>query len=87
MQRAEFFNVHKEFAQDTQNGPIYGHEEFLGLNDNDAKAKYHELLAAVYRANDPWSFVFIVGDTGIMSKWETVDRRTEQPIEPILEET
>lgn len=67
-----FYNVHKDFMQ----GAIYGHEEFLGLTDQQAKAKYHEMLATVYLYNDPWTHVYITRDDGVMTAGEVVDRRT-----------
>ena len=78
MEKATFFNVHKDFAQD---GPIYGHEEFFGLTENAARAKYHELLAAVYSANDPWTHVYVNRDDGIGVFGEVVDRRSVQEME------
>lgn len=73
-----FYNVHKDFMQA---GPIYGHEEFLGLTDQQAKAKYHEMLATAYTYNDPWTHVYITRDDGVMIFGEVVDRRS-----PVQEE-
>lgn len=72
MEKTPFFNVHKDFAQ---NGPIYGHEEALGLSEEAAKAQYHTWLASAYAASDPWTIVYIDNDDGIRIKWEIVDRR------------
>lgn len=77
-----FYNVHKDFAQ---NGPIYGHEEYLGLTENQALAKYHELLASAYQYNDSWVHVYIMRDDGINTYGEKIDRRIEPEPEPILE--
>ena len=76
MTKEVFYNVHKDFTQDGTNGPIYGHEQYLGMTEAQAKAKYHQLLSSVYQYNDPWTFVFIVRDDGMMIEGEKVDRRT-----------
>lgn len=77
MVKARFYTVHKNFAQETpEGGTIYGHEEYYGLDENQAKAKYHELLASVYAYSDPWSNVFIKRDDGVEIFGEVVDRRT-----------
>ena len=73
MEKTTFYSVHKDFAQD---GPVYGHEEFFGLTETSAKAKFHELLAAVYIGSDPWTHVYINRDDGMMVSGELVDRRT-----------
>ena len=73
MEKEKFFTVHKDFAQA---GPIYGHEEFFGLSENAAKAKYHEMLASAYNASDPWTHVFLLDDSGAVLMWEIIDRRT-----------
>lgn len=73
MDKTPFYSVHKDFAQE---GPIYGHEEFYGLTEDAAKAKYHELLSAAYAAADPWTNVFIKRDDGVEIFGEVVDRRT-----------
>ena len=70
-----FYNVHKDFMQD---GPIYGHEEHFGLPEQQAKAKYHEMLASVYTYNDPWTHVYITRDDGVMTFGEVVDRRAQE---------
>ena len=72
MEKTEFFNVHKDFAQE---GPIYGHEQFLGLSKDQAMSKYHQLLASAYAASDPWTHVFITRDDGVSVSGETIDRR------------
>ena len=86
MTKTPFFNVHKDFAQEGQNGTIYGHEQFLGLAEDSAKAKYHQLLAAAYAASDPWTTVYIESDEGVRILWEKIDRRTVPEPEPEPEE-
>lgn len=76
MLKAEFYSVHKDFAQDGQNGTIWGHEEFFGLDSDAAKTTYHQLLASAYSANDPWTHVFIENDNGARIFSELIDRRT-----------
>ena len=68
-----FYNVHKDFMQA---GPTYGHEEFLGLTEQQAKAKYHEMLSTAYTYADPWTHVYITRDDGVMTFGEVVDRRS-----------
>lgn len=77
MERKRFYSVHKDFAQDSGSGVIYGHEEQYGLEDQEARALYHQLLAAVYSSGDPWSHVYINRDDGVQVFGETVDRRTD----------
>lgn len=69
-----FYNVHKDFMQA---GPIYGHEEFYGMTEEAAKAKYHQMLSTVYTNNDPWTHVYITRDDGVMTFGEVVDRRAQ----------
>jgi len=66
------YTVHKDFMQA---GPVYGHEEYFGLTEREARAKYHQLLAAAYTASDPWTHVFIAADDGRIVAGELVDRR------------
>lgn len=73
MEKAEFYVVHKDFAQE---GPIFGHEEFYGLSHDAAYAKYHEMAGSAYRANDPWTHVYIENDSGVRLEWKVIDRRT-----------
>lgn len=79
MEKAEFYVVHKDFAQD---GPIYGHEEFYGLEHDAAYAKYHTLCASAYAAADPWTHVYIENDVGVRLEWKLIDRRTLPEPEP-----
>ena len=85
MVKGTFFNVHKDFAQDAGEQVIYGHEEHLGLEENAAKALYHQLLASVYAASDPWSHVYITRSDGLTVFGELVDRRTAPSPEPDVE--
>lgn len=82
MERKRFYSVHKDFAQDSSSGVIYGHEEQFGLEEQAALALYHQLLAAVYSSNDPWSHVYINRDDGVQVFGERVDRRTDPAPEP-----
>ena len=84
MERAEFYNVHKDFAQE---GPIYGHEEFYGLGHDEAQAKYHDFCAAAFRSSDPWTSVYIENDSGVRIEWKLIDRRTAPaPEEEVTDE-
>ncbi len=76
MERSEFYNVHKDFAQDGQAGPIFGHEEFHGMEYDAAMAKYHTLLASAYGHSDPWTHVFVTNDMGVTVEHKLIDRRT-----------
>lgn len=69
------YTVHKDFMQP---GPIYGHEEFYGLTEEAAKAKYHQMLSTAYSYNDPWTHVYITREDGVMTFGEVVDRRRAQ---------
>lgn len=75
MKKTPFYSVHKDFLQD---GPVYGHEEFLGLSREAAYSKFHQLLASVYASSDPWSHVFIVRDDGVFESGEVVDKRISE---------
>jgi len=92
MTKETFYSVHKDFAQGGADGPIYGHEEYLGLTEAQAKAKYHQLLSTAYQYNDPWTHVFITRDNGLMTEGEKIDRRTPpappapEPPEPEVNE-
>lgn len=77
MVRAEFFNVHKDYAQDGTNSPVFGHSEFLGLGREAAYAKYHELLSNAYTGTDPWVFIYIESDNGVFVDGNLIDRRVE----------
>lgn len=79
MEKSPFYSVHKDFAQE---GPVFGHEEFFGLTEDGAKAKYHELLTSVYSGTDPWANVYIKRDDGVETFGEVVDRRTSPAPEP-----
>lgn len=83
MEKAEFYVVHKDFAQD---GPIYGHEEFYGLTKDAAMAKYHQMLASAYSASDPWTHVYVENDAGVRIAWELIDRRTMPEPEEVTNE-
>jgi hypothetical protein len=68
-----FYNVHKDFMQA---GHIYGHEEFYGMTEKEAKAKYHKMLDTAYTYNDPWTHVYITREDGVMTAGEVVDQRS-----------
>ena len=72
MEKTEFFNVHKDFAQD---GQIYGHEEFFGMSFDAAEAKYHQLCNAAFLSSDPWAHIFIMSDSGVRIEETRIDRR------------
>ena len=82
MVKSVFYSVHKDFAQDAGEQTIYGHEEHIGLEEDAAKALYHQLLAAVYASTDPWAHVFITRSDGLVVFGEKVDRRVDPAPEP-----
>lgn len=78
MNKAPFFSVHKDFAQE---GPIYGHDELVGLNEQAAHAQFHTWMASAWVSSDPWTMVYIDSDDGRRIKWDVIDRRTLPQVE------
>lgn len=74
------FNVHKDFAQESGEKIIWGHEQFLGLKEEEAKAKYHELLSYAYKASDAYVDVFVMRTDGIHVLGEVIDRMHASPV-------
>ena len=79
------YNVHKDFAQYNEENLVWGHEEYLGLEENNAKAIYHQLLAYAYNGTDPYINIFIMRTDGIHVFGEVIDRTPELELEPISE--
>ena len=74
---ASFFNVHKDSMQNSSGSEVYSHDEYLGLSKDAASVKYHQLLAAAYAAEDPWTMVYITRDDGVMTEGDLIDRRVD----------
>ena len=78
MATASFFNVHQDTLQEDTN---FVHNEFLGMEQPAAYAKYHDLLSTAYVGKDLWTSVYILRDDGVMVEGDLIDRRVDSEAE------